>query len=144
MKTFFKLTFITIIIGILSSCATELKVNYQVDNENTGTLVIKPTGGYFKGATLTLNNNEVIRSGGTIKKITVNNIPKGEYQMHFISTHWGYTKNIDEKENIKIVPYKITERTYAIPPYNTGWWIYQGCVYTGETMILILSIAALL
>ena len=144
MKIIFKLSFIAIIIVILSSCATELKVNYQVDNDNTGTLVIKPTGGYFKGATLTLNNNEVIRSGGTIKKITVNNIPKGEYQMHFISTHWGYTKNIDEKENIKIVPYKITERTYAIPPYNTGWWIYQGCVYAGETMILILSIAALL
>jgi hypothetical protein len=114
---------------VLASCTVEKTITYQANPDNTGGLVIKPRGGIFKGASLSINNREILNSGKNIRKITVKNIPQGDYNIHFISTDWGYTKPIDEKENISIKKSQTIERTYAIPPYNAGWWIYQGCMW---------------
>ena len=87
---------------LLSSCAKELMVNYQPDSYNTGKVIIKPTGGNLQGVVITANDNLLVEDGRAISKVTINNVPVGEYHLELNSDSWKYKEKIHEKYLIKM------------------------------------------
>ncbi len=136
-KLFFGSVILLMVI-MFSSCSfpKALVINYQVDNENTGTLVLQPSRA-TGNTSVTINDNLLV-DNQYVKKVTIKNIPEGEYDVHYISNNSWYKNKLDQNFNIKMKKNKIVTKLIEVPPYSTGYWIYQGCVYSAEVTSWIL------
>jgi hypothetical protein len=106
----------------MSSCAKDLHVNYQSDNLNTGTLILKPVSSTEK-TFVTINGNLIVENKN-VKSVVIENIPKGEYDLHYTSESSWYKNKLDVKVQLQLEKDKTYTQLIEVPPYSTGYWIY--------------------
>jgi hypothetical protein len=111
-----------LIITLFSSCSRELFVNYQTETANTGKIIIKPNKSTSK--TNVTINDKLIVDGKKLKKLTINNVPEGDYKIHYSSDSHIYKTKIDTVISIQIKGGKEITKLVTIPPYSTGFYIY--------------------
>lgn len=111
---------------VFSSCSRHIYVNYQPDSANTGKVVIKPTKPTSR-TYVTVNDNLLV-DRKYAKSVTINNIPDGEYILHYTSDNTWYKDKMDVKIPLKLEDEKIITKLVEVPPYSTGYWIYSAAL----------------
>ncbi len=137
MKTYKLFILTASIVMLFDSCAKNLMVNYQPNSENTGSIVIAPTGS-LEGSVLTIDNKLLVDKK-FIKKITVNNVPTGDHQVNFSCDSWSYKENLNEKFTVKTEKDKEYAKIVTKPPYSTGYYLVWGLEAILD-VVLILSL----
>lgn len=122
MKKHSKIFVFVIGVFVMSSCAKDLHVNYQSDNLNTGTLILKPVSSTEK-TFVTINGNLIVENKN-VKSVVIENIPKGEYDLHYTSESSWYKNKLDVKVQLQLEKDKTYTQLIEVPPYSTGYWIY--------------------
>jgi hypothetical protein len=116
-----KIFVIFILSVVFCSCARTIYVDYQVDSQNTGTIKLIPSKGTEK-ATVTMNDNLIV-SRKRIKKLIINNVPEGSYNLNFVSESSYYKDPLNENLEIEIKDKKDVTKLISVPPYNAGYYI---------------------
>jgi hypothetical protein len=107
---------------MLSSCMKHITVTYQAEKSNTGTLVLKPNKP-TAGTYVTINDNLIVNNKGA-KSIIINNLPSGEYSIHYTSENMWYKEKMDARIPLKMDAGREITKLVEVPPYSTGYWIY--------------------
>ena len=122
-----KILVLVIVIPLFVSCARNMYVDYQVDSANTGTVVVKPSKA--TSATYVTIDDNLIVDKKSIKSVTIQNVPVGDHNIHYASTHLAYKEKIDEQIKVEMdTPRKIT-KLVEVPPLSTGYWIAYGVIF---------------
>tara|TARA_B110000971_G_C19615269_1_gene322222 strand:+ start:65 stop:472 length:408 start_codon:yes stop_codon:yes gene_type:complete len=108
---------------IFSSCSKHIYVNYQTESANTGKVVLKPSKPTDK-TYVTINDNLIV-DRKNVKSVTINNVPNGDYNIHYTSDNSWYKDKLDAKIPLKMENGKETTKLVEVPPYSTGYWIYM-------------------
>lgn len=135
IQTFFIL-FILII--AFSSCALSYTYTYQQDASITGKAVFLPSIP-TSNTSVTLNDS-IILDHKYVKSLTLENLPDGDYQLHFSSYDPSYKNKLDEKYFFKIENGTKKVQLVAVPPASTGFWIYAGLITSTLYLILYLPL----
>lgn len=117
-----KLLTIVVLSTLFTSCAKNYYVNYQTESANTSKIVIKPTKPTAR-TYVTINDNLII-SKKNVNSITINNVPNGDYTVHYTSENGWYKERLNEKMPIKIDDTKEVTKLVEVPPFSTGYWVY--------------------
>jgi hypothetical protein len=136
MKT--KMAFLLISgIFLFSSCAKHIQVAYQTETSNTGSVAIKlnrPTP--FTYVTI---NDQLIVNRKNVKSLTVNNLPAGEYTIHYTTESSRLKEKLDAHVPVKMEAGKEITKLIEVPPYSNGYWIYSGLVVLPLVTLFALS-----
>ncbi len=136
MKT--KMAFLLISgIFLFSSCAKHIQVAYQTETSNTGSVAIKlnrPTP--FSYVTI---NDQLIVNRKNVKSLTVNNLPAGEYTIHYTTESSRLKEKLDAHVPVKMEAGKEITKLIEVPPYSNGYWIYSGLVVLPLVTLFALS-----
>ena len=108
---------------IFSSCSKHIYVNYQTESANTGKVVLKPSKPTEK-TYVTINDNLIV-DRKNVKSVTINNVPNGDYNIHYTSDNSWYKDKLDTKIPLKMENRKEMTKLVEVPPYSTGYWIYM-------------------
>ena len=111
---------------IFSSCSKHIYVNYQTESANTGKVVLKPSKPTDK-TYVTINDNLIV-DRKNVKSVTINNVPNGDYNIHYTSDNSWYKDKLDAKIPLKMENGKEMTKLVEVPPYSTGYWIYMSAV----------------
>jgi hypothetical protein len=107
---------------VMSSCTKHIFVNYQTDSSGTGKVVLKPSKPTTK--TLVTINDKLIVDMKNAKSVTINNLPIGEYSIHYTSDNSWYKDKLDVKIPLKVEEGSDKTMLVEVPPFSTGYWIY--------------------
>ena len=123
-----KIQFLFLMSGLLifSSCSKHIYVNYQTESANTGKVVLKPSKPTDK-TYVTINDNLIV-DRKNVKSVTINNVPNGDYNIHYTSDNSWYKDKLDTKIPLKMENRKEMTKLVEVPPYSTGYWIYMSAV----------------
>tara|TARA_B110000967_G_C18609378_1_gene423185 strand:+ start:65 stop:472 length:408 start_codon:yes stop_codon:yes gene_type:complete len=123
-----KIQFLFLMSGLLifSSCSKHIYVNYQTESANTGKVVLKPSKPTDK-TYVTINDNLIV-DRKNVKSVTINNVPNGDYNIHYTSDNSWYKDKLDAKIPLKMENGKEMTKLVEVPPYSTGYWIYMSAV----------------
>ena len=111
---------------IFSSCSKHIYVNYQTESANTSKVVLKPSKPTNK-TYVTINDNLIV-DRKNVKSVTINNVPNGDYNIHYTSDNSWYKDKLDTKIPLKMENGKEMTKLVEVPPYSTGYWIYMSTV----------------
>jgi uncharacterized protein YcfL len=109
---------------IFSSCSKHIYVNYQTDSANTGKVVLKPSKPTER-TFVTINDNLIVDKKN-VKSVTINNVPDGDFNIHYTSDNIWYKDKLDVQIPLKMENGKEMTKLVGVPPYSTGYWIYMG------------------
>ncbi len=134
-----KLGVFTLAIGLLffTSCAKHIYVNYQTETSNTGKIVIKPSKPTEK-TFVTINDNLIV-DRKFVQSVTINNVPSGDYKVHFTSENGWYKEKLNAEIQVEMENSKEVTKLVEVPPYSAGYWIY----ITGVTVLPWVMLMAL-
>lgn len=124
-------------IFLFSSCAKHIQVAYQTETSNTGSVAIKlnrPTP--FSYVTI---NDQLIVNRKNVKSLTVNNLPAGEYTIHYTTESSRLKEKLDAHVPVKMEAGKEITKLIEVPPYSNGYWIYSGLVVLPLVTLFALS-----
>lgn len=124
-------------IFLFSSCAKHIQVAYQTETSNTGSVAIKlnrPTP--FTYVTI---NDQLIVNRKNVKSLTVNNLPAGEYTIHYTTESSRLKEKLDAHVPVKMEAGKEITKLIEVPPYSNGYWIYSGLVVLPLVTLFALS-----
>lgn len=137
-----KIHFLILISGLFTfcSCSKHIYINYQTETTNTGRILLKPSKPTER--TFVTINDSLIVENKSIKSITINNVPLGNFNLHYTSDNSWYKDKLDVQIPIEMKSGKEITKLVEVPPYSTGYWIY----FTGIAIIppLITSISLLI
>ena len=121
-----KYKLLVLISGLLvfSSCSKNIYVNYQTESANTGKVVLKPTKP-TENTFVTINDNLIVDKKN-VKSVTINNVPDGDFSIHYTSDNSFYKDKLDTQITLKMENGKEITKLVEVPPYSTGYWIYMG------------------
>lgn len=122
---------------LFSSCAKHIQVAYQTETSNTGSVAIKlnrPTP--FSYVTI---NDQLIVNRKNVKSLTVNNLPAGEYTIHYTTESSRLKEKLDAHVPVKMEAGKEITKLIEVPPYSNGYWIYSGLVVLPFVTLFALS-----
>ncbi|MFN3784652.1 MAG: hypothetical protein ACK4R6_12070 [Spirosomataceae bacterium] len=122
---------------LFSSCAKHIQVAYQTETSNTGSVAIKlnrPTP--FTYVTI---NDQLIVNRKNVKSLTVNNLPAGEYTIHYTTESSRLKEKLDAHVPVKMEAGKEITKLIEVPPYSNGYWIYNGLVVLPFVTLFALS-----
>jgi len=128
-----------LVFGLLffSSCSKKIYVNYQTESANTGTVVLKPSKPTER-TFVTINDNLIVDKK-KVKFVTINNVPDGDYNIHYTSESGWYKEKLDAKIPVQMENGKEITKLVEVPPYSTGYWIYlTGCAILPWVIIFAL------
>ena len=120
--------------ALLSSCAQKFYVNYQSDPTNTGKIELKPSKPTYK--TYVTINDSLIIDKKKVKSVTINNVPEGDHQLHYISESGWYKDKLDAQMSVSMQHNKVATKLVEVPPYSTGYWVYSAALVI-FTLLLI-------
>lgn len=109
---------------LFSSCAKHIQVAYQTETSNTGSVALKlnrPTP--FTYVTI---NDQLIVNRKNVRSLTVNNLPAGEYTIHYTTESSRLKEKLDAHIPVKMEAGKEVTKLIEVPPYSNGYWIYNG------------------
>jgi uncharacterized protein YcfL len=109
---------------IFSSCSKHIYVNYQTDSANTGKVVLKPSKSTER-TFVTINDNLIVDKKN-VKSVTINNVPDGDFNIHYTSDNIWYKDKLDVQIPLKMENGKEMTKLVGVPPYSTDYWIYMG------------------
>lgn len=119
---------LVICVLLLTSCAKHIIVSYQTESANTGTIKlqpVKPTDKTF----VTIDDNLIVNKKA-VKSVTITNVPNGtDYSLQYSSDNGWYKYKLDTTVVVKMDKGKEVTKIVEVPPYSTGYYIYQGVVY---------------
>ena len=126
-------------IGLLffTSCGKDLYVSYQTENSNTGKIVLKPIKPTPK--TYITINDSLIVDRKHVKSVTINNVPEGEYQIHYLSDNNEYKVKLDSLIKVNMKDQNKITKIIEVPPYSTSYWVLNG-LFTSLIILLPLII----
>lgn len=93
-----KILLLAVVALLLAGCAKDITVNYRDQGE--GKVKLEPSKNVYDG--FVLINDSLIVDDKTIKSVTINNIPEGNYDVIFRSNYSYYKGNFKEKYDIGI------------------------------------------
>lgn len=120
-----------------SSCALNYFYTYQPDKAKTGKAVFIPSGSTSR-TYVTLNDSLIIENK-LLKSLTLENLPDGEYSMHYTSLNYGYKEKLDKTYLFKIENGTKKVELIAVPPMSSGYWIYGGLLTASIYALLLLG-----
>ena len=129
---------IFIVLILFSSCARNIYADYQTESQNTGTIVVKPSKSTEK-TFVTINDNLIVDKKN-VKSVTLNNVPKGSYNIHYTSESGWYKETINDNIKVDMTEGKKVTKIVEIPPYSTGYWIYNAAIYTVVFGVMFFSV----
>ena len=132
-----KIAFLSLVISLLffTSCSKHIYVNYQSDSTNTGKVVLKPSTQTEK-TFVTINDNLLVDKKN-VKSVTINNVPNGEYVIHYTSESGWYTEKLNAQIPVKMENSKEITKLVEVPPYSAGYWIYLTGVAVLPWLVLL-------
>ena len=120
---------------LFTSCAKNIYVNYQTDSANTGKVVLKPNKA-TSSTFVTINDNLIVDKKN-VKSVIINNVPSGDYNIHYTSDNSWYKDKLDVQIPVKMENGKDITKLVEVPPYSTGYWIYTSGVIILPWIILL-------
>ena len=120
----------------LSSCSQDIFVNYQSESENTGIIIIKPSAP--TSSTYVTIGDSLIVEKKYIKSLTINNVPEGMYNIHYVSYFNGYNDKLDVKLPVVMYNERDITKLVAAPPLSSGYWINSGAFMILPLVLLLL------
>ncbi|MCF8332664.1 MAG: hypothetical protein K9I47_00825 [Bacteroidales bacterium] len=103
----------------LAGCAKDITVNYR--DQGKGKVELKPSKNVYDGFVLV--NDSMLVDSKTIKSVTIENIPEGNYDVIFRSNYSYYKGNFREKYDIEIGPEEFHQKNIVVPGYNTSYYL---------------------
>jgi len=120
---------------IFSSCSKHIYVNYQTESANTGKVVLKPSKPTER-TFVTINDNLIVDKKN-VKSVTINNVPDGDFNIHYTSDNSWYKDKLDVQIPLKMENGKEMTKLVEVPPYSTGYWIYIGGMAVLPWLVLL-------
>ncbi len=120
---------------IFSSCSKHIYVNYQTESANTGKVVLKPSKPTER-TFVTINDNLIVDKKN-VKSVTINNVPDGDFNIHYTSDNSWYKDKLDVQIPLKMENGKEMTKLVEVPPYSTGYWIYMGGMAVLPWLVLL-------
>jgi len=120
---------------IFASCSEHVWVNFQTESANTGKVILKPNKATRN--TYVTVNDKLIVDKEYVKSVTISNIPSGDYNIHYTSDNSLYKDNIDAEIPIEMENGKEVTKLVAVPPYSTGYWVFN-ITLAGMVLALLL------
>jgi uncharacterized protein YcfL len=120
---------------IFSSCSKHIYVNYQTESANTGKVVLKPSKPTER-TFVTINDNLIVDKKN-VKSVTINNVPDGNFNIHYTSDNSWYKDKLDVQIPLKMENGKEMTKLVEVPPYSTGYWIYMGGMAVLPWLVLL-------
>ena len=111
---------------IFSSCSKHIYVNYQIESVNTGKVVLKPSKPTER--TYVTINDKLIVDKKNVRSVTINNVPNGDYNIHYTADNSFYKEKLDVQIPLKMEEGKEIKKLIQVPPYSTGYWVYLGLI----------------
>jgi hypothetical protein len=121
--------FIFVFSLLFSSCALNYYYTYQPSAIGTGKAVFKPASPTEK--TFVLLNDSLIIDNKFVKSITFENLPEGKYELHYMSSNFAYKDKLDQRIIFDIQQGKLVKQIITLPPFSTGYWIFNGIALAG-------------
>jgi hypothetical protein len=115
--------FVLISLWFFCGCAQDLTVVYQDDAAQTGTVVIKTSRRTYQ--TSVSMNDTLLVDEKNLRSLTIENVPFGEHQIHYIVNSQNLQDKVDERIQLTMSSEKEITKLVEVPPYNNMYWIYQ-------------------
>jgi hypothetical protein len=104
-------------------------VQYQSESESTSTIKVKPST-KLNNVVVTLDGNLVWEKSKTVKSLTIENVPAGTHEIRVTSASWIYKDEINHTNKIEVKGKgEVKTELVSVPPFSTGYWVYNGIVY---------------
>lgn len=105
-------------------CNTNRIVQFQVAKDSTSTIKIKPSRP-IENVVVVLDGSMVWEKTRTIKSLTIENVPKGNHTIQFLSGSWYLKDKLEITKPIQVEGIGETKvELISVPPLSTGYWIY--------------------
>jgi len=128
MKQYIKYV-IGLVLVFSTGCSANRVVKYQFENESTSSIKVKPST-KLSHVVVTLDGNLVWEKSKVVKSLTIQNVPSGSHELRVTSASWIYRDEINHSSNIEVKGKGETKtELISVPPYSTGYWVYNGIVY---------------
>jgi hypothetical protein len=72
-----------------------------------------------------------------VKSVTINNVPDGNFNIHYTSDNSWYKDKLDVQIPLKMENGKEMTKLVEVPPYSTGYWIYMGGMAVLPWLVLL-------
>jgi len=118
-----------------SSCSLNYYYTQRQDKTNTGKVQIIPTTPVYK-TYVTLNDSLIIENKN-VKSLTLENLPYGDYKIHFCSYSAIYKTKLEEDMLLKIEDGKCITKIVSVPPASNGYWVYAGLLTSAVYLVLL-------
>jgi len=132
-----KTILIIVVITSFSSCALDYYYTYQPDKSQKGKIEMLPIVPTYQ--TFVKLNDSIIINRKSVKSVTIENLPDGEYRLSYLSYDPGYKEKMEKTLYVKIENGNTVTDLVNVPPYSTGYWIYAG-ILTSSIYLLYLPL----
>lgn len=105
----------------MQSCYQNLKITYQADKNNTGTLVLKPTRPINKANVVM--DGQLLVEDKNVKKITIYNVPAGLHSSNITSDYYWFKKPLNDTLNFEIKANSQTAQIVQVPTLKEGYYV---------------------
>ncbi len=123
---------------LFSSCALNYFYTYQPDNQNTGKAVIIPTA-TTSGTYIMLNDSLIIKNK-SVKSLTIENLPAGEYLLQYKSYNPAYKEKLEKQMLLRVESGSNLTEVVGVPPVSSGYWIYAGLITSTIYLVLYMPL----
>lgn len=121
--------FIGLVLVFQTGCSANRIVQYQSETESTSSIKVKPST-KLSHVVVTLDGNLVWEKSKVVKSLTIQNVPSGRHELRVTSASWIYRDEINHSSNIEVKGKGETKtELISVPPYSTGYWVYNGIIY---------------
>jgi hypothetical protein len=128
--------FVTLLlVGLTSSCAKNLYVNYQAEPYQTSAIVLKPSKISHK--TCIFINDSLVVENKNVKTVTISNVPSGEYKIKYKSRSGWYKEKLNS--NITMTSAgdgKTIVKKVEVPQHSGWYWVCVSSVVVWPVAIL--------
>ena len=132
-----KLFFLAILAALLPSCAQSILINYSYDQSQAGGKLVVIPDKPIEGVNFVMNSRLLVEKKA-VKKIIVENVPPGEYNISMTCASWYYKDSLNYVETVQIDANKETTKLVPTPPYSGGYYAYLiGSSLTSLLIVLL-------
>ncbi len=115
---------------LFASCAESIVVKYSDDAAAKGRYTILPSRPLY-GASLVMNGKLLVEQKN-VKKITVENLPDGNYHYHLTCDNSRYQDKVDIGKGFDVKGGNENISLLETPPYSNGYWVNMGLYWVGS------------
>lgn len=125
---------------LFASCAKNIHVFYQTESTNTGSIMLIPTRPTEK-AYVTINDNLIVDKKN-VKSVMIENVPEGNYSVHYTSDNSWYKDKLDSHIDLEMVGNHEMTKLIEVPPYSTGYWVFVTAITLLPLIISLVSLSS--